>query len=73
MTYDLQAVAGMFSRSIQHTIEENGILSSEPGPESSGVNGFRASLFLAASATGQKLPAVVVFAGVPGARMAADV
>ncbi|ETL47035.1 hypothetical protein, variant 2 [Phytophthora nicotianae] len=30
------------------------------------INGFRASVFLAASATGAKLVPLVVFAGVPG-------
>ncbi|EGZ15292.1 hypothetical protein PHYSODRAFT_509057 [Phytophthora sojae] len=30
------------------------------------VNGFRASVFLAASATGVKLPPLIVFAGIPG-------
>ncbi|KAE8983418.1 hypothetical protein PR003_g24647 [Phytophthora rubi] len=30
------------------------------------INGFRASVFLTASGTGQKLPPLIVFAGVPG-------
>ncbi|ETL90104.1 hypothetical protein L917_11082, partial [Phytophthora nicotianae] len=37
------------------------------------VNGFRASVFLVASATGHKLPPFVVFSGVPDARVAAEV
>eukprot|EP00644_Phytophthora_capsici_P010762 jgi/Phyca11/14693/fgenesh1_pg.PHYCAscaffold_9_\ len=34
--------------------------------QGSSVNGFRASVFLAASATGNKLPPLIVYAGVPG-------
>ncbi|KUF81150.1 hypothetical protein AM587_10013878 [Phytophthora nicotianae] len=41
--------------------------------QGSEANGFRASVFLAASATGHKLPPFVVFSGVPGARVAAEV
>ncbi|ETK91771.1 hypothetical protein L915_04718, partial [Phytophthora nicotianae] len=40
--------------------------------QGSEANGFRASVFLAASATGHKLPPFVVFSGVPGARVAAE-
>ncbi|ETK83520.1 hypothetical protein L915_11277 [Phytophthora nicotianae] len=103
---DMEAVANVFSRSIQYTIEEKGILSSDMGPEKYAsvynmdqtavyidmngrttiefvgaptvdvlqeVNGFRASVFLVASATGHKLPPFVVFSGVPDARVAAEV
>ncbi|POM62183.1 hypothetical protein PHPALM_28694 [Phytophthora palmivora] len=41
--------------------------------QGSAVNGFRATVILAASATGHKFIPVVVFAGVSGARVAAEV
>ncbi|KAF4129391.1 DDE superfamily endonuclease, partial [Phytophthora infestans] len=37
------------------------------------VNGFRCSVFLAASATGVKLPPLVFFAGIPGGPVSQDV
>ncbi|POM67246.1 Hypothetical protein PHPALM_16792 [Phytophthora palmivora] len=104
----MEAVGDLILRSIQHTIEEEGILAYENGSskyaavcnmdqtaiyidmngkttiefvgaptvdvlQGSAVNGFRATVFLAASATGHKLIPFVVFAGVPGARVAAEV
>ena len=39
----------------------------------SAVNGFRASIFLTASATGHKLPPLVVFAGMPGGPVSQEV
>ncbi|EGZ17735.1 hypothetical protein PHYSODRAFT_331664 [Phytophthora sojae] len=94
-------VAGVFSNSIQHVIEESGSLSFIKGAlkyesvfnmdqtaifidmngkttidfvgtpivdivQGSDVNGFRASVSLVASATGVKLPPLIVFAGIPG-------
>ncbi|KAF4138599.1 DDE superfamily endonuclease, partial [Phytophthora infestans] len=41
--------------------------------QGSEVNGFRCSVFLAASATGVKLPPLVVFAGIPGGPVSQDV
>ncbi|KAF4127873.1 hypothetical protein GN958_ATG22929 [Phytophthora infestans] len=41
--------------------------------QGSAVNGFRSSVFLTASATGHKLHPFVVFASVPGARVATAV
>ncbi|KAG6612646.1 uncharacterized protein IUM83_03205 [Phytophthora cinnamomi] len=41
--------------------------------QGSAVNGFRLSVFLAASATGEKLPPFVVFAGVPGRPVSQEV
>ncbi|KAE8996897.1 hypothetical protein PR003_g19901 [Phytophthora rubi] len=104
----MEAVGNMFSRSIQHTIEEEGILAFDVCPtkyaavynmdqtaiyidmngrttiefvgaptvdvlQGSAVNGFRTTVFLAASATGHKLPPLIVYASVPGARVAAEV
>ncbi|EGZ27591.1 hypothetical protein PHYSODRAFT_261607 [Phytophthora sojae] len=41
--------------------------------QGSAINGFRVSVFLAASATGEKLPPFVVFAGVPGEPVSQEV
>ncbi|KAE9025908.1 hypothetical protein PF005_g15234 [Phytophthora fragariae] len=41
--------------------------------QGSAVNGFRVSVFLAASATGDKLPPFVVFAGMPGGPVSQEV
>ncbi|KAE8883521.1 hypothetical protein PF003_g32537 [Phytophthora fragariae] len=105
---DMELVANAFSRSIQHAIEEDGILSSERGDakpaavfnmdqtavyigiagnrtidfvgnatvdvqQGSEINGFRASVFLTASATGLKLPPLIVFAGIPGGPVSQEV
>ena len=37
------------------------------------VNGFRVSVFLTASATGLKLPPLIVYAGVPGGPVSQEV
>ncbi|GMG15482.1 unnamed protein product [Phytophthora fragariaefolia] len=41
--------------------------------QGSAVNGFRVSVFLAASATGIKLPPLIVYAGVPGGPVSQEV
>ncbi|OWZ00960.1 hypothetical protein PHMEG_00027746 [Phytophthora megakarya] len=41
--------------------------------QGSTVNGFRVSVFLAASATGKKLPPFVVFTGVPGGPVSQEI
>ncbi|KAF4140286.1 hypothetical protein GN958_ATG10450, partial [Phytophthora infestans] len=67
---DMEVVASLFVVSIQRTIEEDETVDVMQG---SSVNGFRASVFLAASATGNKLPPLIVYAGVPGGPVSQEV
>ncbi|KAF4139781.1 DDE superfamily endonuclease, partial [Phytophthora infestans] len=82
---DMEVVASLFAVSIQRTIEEDGILSCQTGSEKYSsvynmeINGDKhryersASVFLAASATGNKLPPLIVYAGVPGGPVSQEV